>query len=76
MMNNDATSLSNKVLAQQKLKELGVEKASLSQHGLVLRIQVPAADFDQTVAKREAIVNQMKAIGYRFIALDLDDRNV
>ena len=78
-MNNDTTSLPDKIeqlpLARQKLKELGVENASLYQHGFVLRIQVPAADFDQTIEKREAIVDQMKAIGYRFIALDLDDQN-
>lgn len=74
-MNNDLTSLPDKMLARQKLKELGVENASLSQHDMVLRIQVPSADFEQMIERREAIVDQMKAIGYRFIALDLDDQN-
>jgi pyridinium-3,5-biscarboxylic acid mononucleotide sulfurtransferase len=40
-------------------------------HGEVARLEVDAADFDRVLGQREIIVEQLKAIGYTFTALDL-----
>ena len=69
-MNNEAERLP---LAQQNLEELGIKTTSLTDHAPVLRIQVAEIDFARAVDMREAIVERMKAIGYRFVALDLDE---
>ena len=60
-------------LAERNLIELGIEGASVSHHGVIVRIQVPDSDFDRTVQLRESIVNRLKAIGYRYVALDLNE---
>lgn len=60
-------------LAERNLIELGIEGASVSHHGAIVRIQVPDSDFDRTVQLRESIVNRLKAIGYRYVALDLNE---
>ena len=62
------------VLAQQCLSELGIAKASIYPHRKIVRIQVAEADFDRTIQMRETIVEQMKTIGYRFVALDFDEK--
>lgn len=61
-------------LAQRNLEELGIENASLSHHGAIIRLQVPAADFDRAIQMREAIVNRLKTIGYRYVALDFESK--
>ncbi len=60
--------------ARRGLAQLGMEGASVYHHGAIVRIQVPAVDFDRALQMRETIVAQMKAIGYRYVALDLEDR--
>ena len=61
-------------IAEKNLIELGIEGASVSHHGTIVRIQVRESDFDRAVQMRESIVNRLKAIGYRYIALDLNDK--
>ena len=61
-------------LAEKNLIELGIEGASVSHHGTIVRIQVREADFDRAVQMRESIVTRLKAIGYRYIALDLNEK--
>ena len=61
-------------LAEKNLIELGIEGASVSHHGTIVRIQVRESDFDRAVQMRESIVNRLKAIGYRYIALDLNEK--
>ena len=63
------------ILAQRHLEELGIKDACLVDHSPVLRIQVPEADFDRALQMRDTIVDQLKAIGYRFIALDLEQKD-
>ena len=57
--------------ARSCLEEIGIKEALLFDHSPVLRIQVPEPAFDRALQMREAIVNQLKEVGYRFIALDL-----
>ena len=61
-------------LAQKCLSELGIAEASIYPHRKIVRIQVAEADFDRAVQMRETIVEQMKTIGYRFVALDFDEK--
>ena len=62
------------VLAQQCLSELGIVEASIFPHRKIVRIQVPEADFDRAIQMRETIVERLKTIGYRFVALDFDEK--
>ena len=62
------------VLAQQGLSELGISEASIHPHRKIVRIQVAEADFDRAIQMRETIVELMKTIGYRFVALDFDEK--
>ena len=61
-------------LAQQCLSELGLPEASIYPHRRIVRIQVAEADFDRAIQMRETIVEQLKTIGYRFVALDFDEK--
>ena len=61
-------------LAQQCLSELGIPAAAIYPHRKIVRVQVSAADFDRAIQMRETIVERMKTIGYRFVALDFDEK--
>ncbi len=61
--------------AQQVLEEIGIKDARLYDHSPVLRVQVPETVFDRALQMREAIADQLKAVGYRFIALDLAQKD-
>ena len=73
--NINTTSNENEpiLLARSHLEGLGIQGASVYHHGTIVRIQVPGADFDRALQMRETIVERMKAIGYRYVALDLDE---
>ena len=57
------------------LAEFQIQGASLSDHSPVLRIQVSASQFARAIAMRETLVERIKPLGYRFIALDLEVAN-
>ena len=61
-------------LAQQCLSELGIPEASIYPHKRIVRIQVAETDFDRAIQMRETIVERLKTIGYRFVALDFDEK--
>ena len=61
--------------AKQVLEEIGINGARLYDHSPVLRVQVPETTFDHALQMRETIADQLKAIGYRFIALDLAEND-
>ena len=61
-------------LAQKCLSELGIAEASIHPHKKIVRIQVAEVDFDRAIQMRETIVERMKTIGYRFVALDFDEK--
>ena len=62
------------VLAQKCLSELGIAEALIHPHKKIVRIQVAEVDFDRAIQMRETIVERMKTIGYRFVALDFDEK--
>ena len=58
---------------ERVLHEFQLEGVSLFDHTPVLRIQVSEAQFTRALQLREALVDRIKPLGYRFIALDLDE---
>ena len=61
------------VEVKQILSEFELEDVSLFDHAPVLRIQVSEAQFTRALQVRETLVDRIKPLGYRFIALDLDE---
>lgn len=61
------------VAVKQILSEFALEDVSLFDHTPVLRIQVSEAQFTRALQLRETLVDRIKPLGYRFIALDLDE---
>lgn len=61
--------------ARRCLEEIGIKEALLFDHSPVLRIQVSETVFDRALQMREAIVDQLKTVGYRFVALDLAEKD-
>ena len=58
---------------EQILHEFQIENVSLFDHAPVLRIQVSDAQFARALQVRETLVERIKPLGYRFIAIDLDE---
>ena len=57
--------------AKQTLNALGLEQIRLAEHQRILQIGLSAPDFKTAIQIRETIVAKIKALGYRFAALDL-----
>ena len=57
---------------ERVLHEFQLGDVSLFDHTPVLRIQVGEAQFTRALELRETLVERIKPLGYRFIALDLD----
>ena len=60
--------------AKQTLAEHKINSVKLFDHKPVLRIQVTEADFERILDMRTELVAELKSSGFRFIAVDLDDR--
>ncbi|MDE0689205.1 MAG: hypothetical protein OXI61_13620 [Candidatus Poribacteria bacterium] len=58
---------------ERVLHEFQLEDVSLFDHTPVLRIQVSEAQFTRALQLRETLVDRIKPLGYRFIALDLEE---
>ena len=57
--------------AEDVLAALGFSDVRVRHHGDVARIEVPPADFAAVIANRTAIVEGVRAAGYKFVSLDL-----
>jgi uncharacterized protein len=58
--------------AEAALRALGFADLRVRHHGEVARIEVPAEAIDAVVLAREAVVDGVRAAGYRWVTLDLD----
>lgn len=58
---------------EQILHEFQLKDVSLFDHAPVLRIQVSDAQFARALQVRETLVERIKPLGYRFVAIDLDE---
>ena len=57
--------------AEAGIRALGFAELRVRHHGEVARIEVPAGDLERVVAAREAIIEAVKAAGYRWATVDL-----
>ncbi len=57
----------------QILHEFELDSALLFDHTPVLRIQVSDGQFERALQVRETLVERIKPLGFRFVALDLDE---
>ncbi|MBI3993077.1 MAG: ATP-dependent sacrificial sulfur transferase LarE [Candidatus Lambdaproteobacteria bacterium] len=57
--------------AEALLRRLGFAQLRVRSHGDVARIEVPTQDFAQVLARRAQIDAKLRALGYRYVTLDL-----
>ncbi len=57
--------------AEVVVHSLGIRQARVRHHGEIARLEVSPDDFEVVLDQREKIVEQLRAIGYTFVALDL-----
>jgi uncharacterized protein len=58
--------------AETILRGLGLRQVRVRHHGEVARLEVDPADFDYALKRRKSIVERLTAVGYTFVALDLN----
>ena len=57
--------------AELALRQLGLRQVRVRHHDQVARIEMEAADFSTVLEHRDEIVDQLKTLGYAYVALDL-----
>ena len=57
--------------AESALLTLGFSQFRVRHHGDVARLEIVPEEFEAALHRRDAIVERVKACGYRFVALDL-----
>jgi len=57
--------------AEDVLVELGFRQFRVRHHNEIARLELPAEEFPKAIEQHMAIVNGVKAAGYRFVTLDL-----
>lgn len=58
--------------AEQYLRQAGFSEFRLRVHGPLARLELPAAAMDRALRYRETLLEQLRALGYRYITLDLE----
>jgi len=57
---------------EQYLQSLGFEQVRLRLHGKIARIEVKKSQLEELIKKAEPISTKLKALGFKFITLDLE----
>jgi len=57
--------------AEEALQAMGFRQCRLRDHASVARIELQPADFPAAMARRDEIVRLIKALGYKYVTLDL-----
>lgn len=60
--------------AKQIIARYNIKDANLFDHKPVLRIRVPDSEFERVLDMRTELADELKSTGFRFIAIDLEDR--
>ena len=58
--------------AERALRELGFRQCRVRHHGSVARVEVESGDLERAFAARGAIARRLRALGFTYVALDLD----
>ena len=67
----DAGLLNQIERAESALLALGFSQFRVRHHGEVARLEIMPDEFEAALAKRDALIERVKACGYKFVALDL-----
>lgn len=67
-----AAGLRRVAAAEEILKKMGFCVCRVRDHGTVALIEVDPDEIDRAADRREGIVRELKAIGYSYVALDLE----
>ena len=57
--------------AEEAVRALGFEVFRVRDHGDLARIEVPTGEIDRAASMREELVDRLKALGFRYVTLDL-----
>ena len=66
-----ATALSRVAAAEEFLHEMGIKVVRVRAHGGLARVEVGEDDLAQVLAAREAVVELLRELGFRYVTLDL-----
>ena len=58
--------------AEDLLKSMGFAQLRVRAHGDIARIEVLKEDMDKALSERDKIVKELKRIGFKYVALDLE----
>jgi uncharacterized protein len=58
--------------AESGLRALGLRQLRVRHYGDLARIEVPVAELDAMVARRDEVIAAVQAAGYRYVTLDLE----
>jgi len=58
--------------AEQRLRQLGFRELRARHYGDTCRIELAEDELDRALASRAEIVEQLRAVGYRYVTLDLE----
>jgi uncharacterized protein len=58
--------------AEQRLRQLGFRELRARHYGDTCRIELAEDELDHALASRAEIVEQLRAVGYRYVTLDLE----
>ena len=58
--------------AEEALKALGFSQLRVRHYGDVARLELPLIDMQAVLVERQAVVDAVKAAGYRYVTLDLE----
>jgi uncharacterized protein len=58
--------------AEDALRQMGFVQFRTRHHGTLARVEVPAGEIETALAKREEIVKKLKAVGFKYVTLDLE----
>jgi pyridinium-3,5-biscarboxylic acid mononucleotide sulfurtransferase len=58
--------------AEAAIKALGFDQVRVRDHGEVARIEVEPGDIERLALARESVVEALRAVGYKFVSLDLE----
>jgi uncharacterized protein len=59
-------------IAERELRTLGLPDVRVRHYGTLARVEVPEDWLEWCLARREAVVEAVKAAGYRYVTLDLE----
>jgi uncharacterized protein len=66
------TVLAEVAAAESGLRRLGFRQLRVRHYGELARLEIPIDDLDAVLAQREAVVDAVRAAGYRYVTLDLE----